>query len=107
MSKVIKNGKVAVLYHPYTCGMGWSRGVYFTEKRDKMVFCPEIVNDILENDGINVPRLSKELFEVTQFFNEDSKLHIAWIPVGEKFFIQEHNGYETIVLLRDHNVYEA
>ncbi|MBD2201667.1 hypothetical protein H6G33_09940 [Calothrix sp. FACHB-1219] len=125
MKKVIRDGKVAVLYSP-EYGAGW----YSWHKKEELLFLPELV-EILESSIIGYKKLSesrkKEIIGTTlintgrytyyRYENEsDSKfvyvdevdidnsiylggcvdLTIEWIPKGLPFRVREYDGFETI-----------
>ena len=105
MEKVIKDGMVAVLYSP-----GYGAGWYSWEDVNECLFCPEIVNLII-NHGED-KRLSSELISKIEgiakskwgdsFYCGGARdLTIKWLPVGCAFEVQEYDGYESIETIDD------
>jgi hypothetical protein len=93
MNKVIRDGKIAVLYSP-GYGAGWFSWNTFCPQ---CVFSPEIVNLIEEdrNDEVT-PELCSMLFG-DEFYSGGSRdLKIQWIPEGSNFTIDEYDGFESI-----------
>jgi len=86
-NKVIRDGKVAVLYSPY--GAGWS-----TLSKDKnRLFDPMIVGWVESGKTGEVP--TKNLSDLFYLFGA-KQLEIAWIPVGTLFRIADYDGFERI-----------
>lgn len=97
MDKVIRDGKVAVLYSP-GYGAGW-----FTWKAPiAAVFHPEIVA-LVENDEREkiTEELCMKLFGTTFYLGGAEDLEIEWIPQGRAFRIEEYDGYESIEFSSD------
>jgi len=93
MNRVVKDGKVAVLYSP-KYGAGW-----YSWNRDRvdMLFDPGLVDLVLEGNT------EKILVYVTlrwpgAYTGGLDDLAIEWIPVGSRFIIEEHDGAETVKL---------
>lgn len=98
MEKVIKDGKVAILYSP-GFGAGWSTWNDDTVGQ-KMIFHPKLV-ELVEEDRQN--EITEE-FVQTLFNTKDyicilgaSDLRITWLPEGTSFYIDEYDGSESIV----------
>lgn len=93
MRKVIRDGKVAVLYSP-GFGAGWYTWNYsFPE----CVFDPEIV-EMIENEvdwqviaGFASKKYGEDFYE-----GGASDLRIAWIKQGNQFIINEYDGSESL-----------
>jgi len=93
MDRVVRDGKVAVLYSP-GYGAGW-----YSWNRDRvdMLFDPGLVDLVLEGNT------EKILVYVTLRWPDAytgglDDLAIEWIPVGSRFIIEEHDGAETVKL---------
>jgi hypothetical protein len=93
MDRVVRDGKVAVLYSP-KFGAGW-----YSWNRDRvdMLFDPGLVDLVLEGNT------EKILVYVTlrwpgAYTGGLDDLAIEWIPVGSRFIIEEHDGAETVKL---------
>lgn len=101
MEKVIKDGKVAVLYSA-GFGAGWST---WNPGLEELVFHPKLVEMVL-NDRQNeidgnwlTENLGKEYANV--FCGGVNDLTIAWLPIGTKFLITEYDGAESIITIDD------
>lgn len=91
MEKVIRDGKVAVLYSP-----GYGAGWYSWSEDISKLFNPKIVHAIES-------KVSKdELLELANSEYPDDynggavDLEIEWIPIGTQFKIEACDGYESI-----------
>jgi hypothetical protein len=90
MERVIRDGKVAVLYSPGH-GAGW----YSWHGVEALLFDPSIVA------WIEAQEHDKILSYVTlkypnEYFRGLDNLTIQWIPLGTEFRIDEYDGLETI-----------
>lgn len=106
MEKVIKDGKVAVLYTP-NYGSGWSTSNYgnLTDK-DVLLFDPVIVVLVekYENGEISYSCMYDKIkYYCDNKYGENAVYHggvpdltIAWIPIGKEFRIIDYDGYESI-----------
>jgi len=107
MNKVIKDGKVAVLYSP-SYGGGWYSWNESKEGVSKQcLFCPEIV-EIVEHEDYpstelveKVNNLSSELFGEGFYCGAARDLQVKWLPEGTAFRIDEYDGYESVEILGD------
>lgn len=97
MSKVVRDGKVAVLYSPgYGCG--WSTGCAPREA----AFHPELVKLVEEKRHSEITEeLCEKLFGDNFYLGGSDSLKICWIPEGTSFFIANYDGNETIVMKGD------
>ena len=93
MDRVVRDGRVAVLYSP-GYGAGW-----YSWNRDRvdMLFDPGLVDLVLQGNA------EKILVYVTlrwpgAYTGGLDDLAIEWIPVGSRFIIEEHDGAETVKL---------
>lgn len=101
MEKVIRDGKVAVLYSP-----GWGAGWYSWHKMEELLYHPKLVELVENNQHTEITEgLIVELLGVIDEddmpFISDSAirdLDIEWIPVGNQFFVEEYDGAESIML---------
>lgn len=102
MNKVIKDGKVAVLYSP-SYGAGWYSWNADKEGVGKeSLFCPEIVT-LVENEDYptdslvkEVESLAEELFGEEFYSGGARDLQVEWVEEGTLFRIDEYDGYESI-----------
>lgn len=92
MKKVIRDGKVAVLYSP-----GFGAGWFNANSPIEAVFHPRLV-ELVENDERDkiTEELVKELFGITFYIGGAYELKIEWIKEGTEFSIEEYDGSESI-----------
>ena len=91
--KIIRDGKVAILIAP-AYGIGWSTEGYNKEMRETMLFCPVLVEMILNNaTQEELQAKAENLFEQA-FVPKD--LTVKWIDQGTKFRVSESDGSESI-----------
>lgn len=88
MDKVIRNGKVAVIFSP-DYGGAWSS--WYGD--DKMIFDPNLVQLIESENEDAIDEYCERVYE-----RENPGLSIGWVPEGEDFVILEYDGYERICL---------
>ena len=96
--KVIRGGKVAVLYSP-SYGAGWYT---WNKKYPQCLFSPEIV-DLVESgkkDEITTA-LCGYLFGLDFYAGGALDLEIMWLPVGTAFKVDEYDGNEKIYTIDD------
>lgn len=108
MSKVIRDGKVAVLYSP-GYGGGWS--TWYDLPREA-IFHPVLIELVEENrHGEITEDLLERLFGPRFHLNDAAKfaneLEIFWVPQGKDFCIYEYDGNEIIIMEGDRNWYSA
>lgn len=90
MEKLIKDGKVAVLYHP-AFGSGW----YSWNNNQQALFDPEIAQAILDKNR----ELAKEIANIKYpdlYDGAIDKLEVKFLPQGTIFEISEFDGKERI-----------
>ena len=121
MDKVIVDGKVAVLVSG-GYGGGWSTWMEEVEVGDiwecvqpnlSIVFEPKVVEMVLagEKDKNRAERkatLDKIIGYMTETYpgyytGGAEGLKVEWVPVGSKFYIEEYDGNESLVLESDMN----
>lgn len=95
MEKVIKNGNVAVLFSP-RFGAGW----YTWNNNLEILFSPKIVEMVEQNkqDEIHTEWIEENLGIKGIYCGGASDLQISWLPINTKFFIDEYDGSESIIL---------
>lgn len=100
MEKVIRDGKVAVLYSP-GYGAGWSTWCCNDDLIETLLFHPLIVEKVEsghENEITTewlVQQFGKE-FEAV-YCGGAGQLEIEWLPKGTAFRIEEYDGFETVI----------
>lgn len=99
-AKVVRFGKVAVIYSPQH-GAGW----YSWHHIEELLFDPQIV-DLIERgasaeeiEDYCIEHYSKE--DKTMYWGGTDDLEIKWISEGSIFRIEEYDGAESIVLQDD------
>jgi hypothetical protein len=100
MEKVIRDGKVAVLYSP-GFGAGWSTWNYdFPE----CLFDPEIVRMVeKETDPYEIAKFAESKYGEDFYAGGAEDLIIMWLPEGTEFIINEYDGSESIHLKEQMN----
>jgi len=101
MEKVIRDGKVAVLYSPGH-GAGW----YSWHNMEELLYHPKLVTMVENNQHKEITE--NLIAELLGIIDEDDMpwisdsaiedLVIDWLPVGTEFVIEEYDGYESITL---------
>jgi hypothetical protein len=96
MDKVIRNGKVAVLYSP-----GFGAGWYTWHHNLELVFHPAIVAMVEQGreDEINEEWMVENLGmneDDVPYLGGAEDLTIAWLDEGTSFKINEYDGSESI-----------
>lgn len=94
LGKVIRDGKVAVLYSP-GFGAGWS--TWDSESATDITFDPVIVNYV-ENGKMEELASYMAMRYPGVYLGGMSDLEIAWIKEGTLFRITEYDGSEGIEL---------
>lgn len=96
MNKVIRDGKVAVLYSPEH-GAGWWS--WNTEHTD-MLFDPGMVG-LVEKYDVEQMRVYAELKWPDAYLGGLDSLQIEWLPEGSKFIVEEYDGFESILTIEN------
>jgi hypothetical protein len=91
MDRVIRDGRVAVLYSP-----GWGSGWYTGHDIEELIFDPSIVAwiEAEEYDKIKNYMILKY---PNVYLGTLEDLRITWIPEGTEFQIDEYDGSESIL----------
>lgn len=108
MEKVIRDGKVAVLYSP-GFGAGWY--TWDAQGREELLFDPKIVEMVLAGRAGDKDLWKKTVIAIQDYAeatypdfyvgSNASDLTVAWIPLGTEFIIEEYDGSEKIKLKQD------
>ena len=96
MEKVIRNGKVAVLYSP-----GFGAGWYSWNSNKELLFHPKLV-EMVENNRqseITTQWIQENLGVNNVYCGGADDLQIEWIDEGIVFEIDEYDGSESIITL--------
>jgi len=90
MEKVIRDGKVAVLYSP-GYGAGWYT---WNQDHPECLFDPKTV-EWVEGGKVGPCPFVLGMDEHFCYLGEDT-LAITWLPEGTAFEVEEYAGFETI-----------
>ena len=95
-NKVIRDGKVAVLYSP-GFGAGWST---WNTLLPELLFDPIIVDFVLNKPENWLQGIDAycELVYPGAYTGGSSDLEVMWIPAGSQFLVEEYDGSESVVL---------
>ena len=96
MEKVIRNGKVAVLYSP-----GFGAGWHSWNERKELLFHPKLV-EMVENNRqseITTQWIQENLGINNVYCGGADDLQIEWLDEGTVFEIDEYDGSESIITL--------
>lgn len=98
MEKVIRNGKVAVLYSP-----GFGAGWYTWNENKQLLFHPKLVELVERKNNTTITKewCSENLGVDDVYCGGASNLTIEWITEGTAFKIDEYDGSEYITTLGD------
>lgn len=110
MNKVIKNGKVAVLYSP-GYGAGWSTWCFEDGLEETLLFHPALVEMVRNNrqNEIDEDWLVENLGERFRdvYCGGAEQLEIEWLPEGTIFRVEEYDGFESILIITHETTYKA
>lgn len=96
MEKIIRDGKVAVLFSP-----GWGAGWYTWNSIPECVFDPDIVRIVLGEATGDISQLAHEKWGETFYTGGAENLQVEWLPENTPFRIDEYDGNESIVTEND------
>jgi len=99
--KVIKDGKVAVLYSP-GFGAGWQTW----NEGFNCLFTPDVIKWVLGKKKGSFPDF-KNLYGDGFYAGGADDLEVAWIPVGTQFRVEEYDGSESIRLFDEYKFFTA
>jgi hypothetical protein len=92
--KVIRDGKVAVLYSP-GYGAGWYSWNIYGRPKKWMLFHPLIVDAVEKGDRKLAEKIANKI-DPNGSYSGAEDLEIEWIEQGHSFKIEEYDGYERI-----------
>lgn len=102
LPKLIRDGKVAVLYSP-----GYGAGWYSWHSIEELLYDPVLV-EMVEAYRVNERPTPEQVFDFTEsverhcskykdcYFGGADDLEVMWLPVGTNFRIHEYDGSETV-----------
>ena len=106
MEKVIRDGKVAVLYSP-----GFGAGWYSWHHTPELVFHPRLVELVEQKKNSDIDdELIAEILGIDEDdvpYISSSNLTIAWIEKGTVFRIDEYDGAEIVILQKNEDLLTA
>jgi hypothetical protein len=96
VEKLERDGKVAVLISP-GFGAGWS--TWAGEHKEFALFDRRLVEAMETGGSAAVVAKVEEILGEDRYFymGGAGDLEIVWLPKGERFFVDEYDGSESIV----------
>jgi hypothetical protein len=92
MQKLIRDGQVAVLVSP-----GYGAGWYTWHYKEELLYDPSIVQ-WLEANELDKIKAYLQLRYPDEYTGGLEDLEVNWVPVGERFRVEEYDGAENLVL---------
>lgn len=92
MNKLIRDQKVAVLVSP-----GYGAGWYSWHSIEELIYDPSIV-EWVERRELDKIKTYMELKYPDAYCGGLEDLIVEWVPMGERFRIDEYDGNESLVL---------
>ena len=92
MQKLIKDGQVAVLVSP-----GYGAGWYTWHSIEELVYDPSVI-EWVERQELDKILAYMELKYPDAYCGGLEDLTVFWIPIGDRFRIDEYDGAESLVL---------
>lgn len=97
--RVVRDGCVAILYSP-----GYGAGWYSWHRKEELLYDPTIVQFVLENRHSDIEDYVMGKYPDDDFYLGGSEeLVVEWVPIGEKFRIDEYDGAESVVFASREN----
>jgi len=100
MDKVIRDGNVAVLYSP-DYGAGWYT---WNTEHPAILYDPVVVKWVEDGKPKDaLARLEATLDEKYPrcYLGGMRDLQIQWVPIDTRFYVDEYDGNETVMLEKD------
>ncbi len=92
MNKVIRNGKVAVLYSP-----GFGAGWFSWHGIAELLYDPVVVGMVESKESEDaIVEYCHGKYDPDRYFRGADDLKIEWVPIGREFRIDEYDGSESI-----------
>lgn len=98
MEKVIRDGKVAVLYSP-GYGAGWYS---WNKEHPECLFDPNIVAMVEARQHDQIEAYCKTKYGEHFYARSAKGLEIGWVTIGSRFGIEEYDGFESIITVEDY-----
>jgi len=92
MEKLIRDGKVAVLYSP-----GWGAGWFtWNTSHPECIFDPEIAKIVLREESGSIDDIYEKKYNGDFYTGGSDDLKVMWLDEGSEFVIDEYDGNESI-----------
>lgn len=96
MDRVIRNGKVAVLYSP-----GYGAGWYSWHGNEDLLFDPDVVAMVEAGRDSEIEEFVQAKYNdgTSNFYLctiAAGQLRIKWLPSGTRFRVHAYDGYESV-----------
>jgi hypothetical protein len=98
MEKLVRDGKVAVLYSP-GFGAGWYSW-NATNYGDELVFDP-VLATYVDEGKIEEAQSYIAMRYPDAYAGGVEDLEIRWVPIGTRFTIEEYDGNESVQILEN------
>lgn len=92
MNRVVENNKVAVLYSP-----GFGAGWFSWHGVEDLIFDPMVVELVRNNRKDEIEVYVANKYGADIYCGGSEQLQISWIPIGDRFRIEEYDGSESVV----------
>lgn len=92
VDKYIRDDQVAILVS-HGFGAGWS--TWADKNSEKMLFDPDIVRAVLDDDWEKVMKVAEEKYP-DEYLGGLSDVTVYWMPIGSVFYIEEYDGAESV-----------
>lgn len=94
MNKLIRDGKVAVLY-----SRGFGAGWYtWNTDHPECLYDPEIVKIVLGEAEGSINEIACKNYGDGFYSGGSHGLYVEWIPIGTRFQILEYDGAEDLIV---------
>ena len=103
VQKLIRDGKVAVVYSP-GFGAGWS--TWSTDHAETLMFDCRIAEAVLSGNLLEAARIARGLCH-DMYMPHSLSLAIEWVPVGARFMVSEYDGAEGVEVCEEMNWFTA
>jgi hypothetical protein len=107
LEKVIKDGKVAILFSP-GLGSGWWT---WNKDHDQLIYEPAVVKWVLGGKPVALrgalELMLTEKYEYVYIGSNLSDLEVTWLPLGTPFKITEYDGNESLAFHSDEDWHVA
>lgn len=95
LKKLVQDGNVAVIVSP-DYGAGWS--TWNSEYGNQILFDPEIAAALIAEDKSRARQIADDKYPDVYAGGLDKAI-VKWVPQGQRFVINEYDGYESLEIL--------